>query len=123
MLKQFNERSLLCAFWVRGCADYGKGCALSTIEVCKQQEHTEPSLVLQNDSTFSLVDVAGARGTRLSSPWIMELDVPIISAPIIRYHFCRDCRKLLNRHNCYVVADKYMIFSHLNDRMQKQFLE
>ena len=28
-----------------GCADYGKGCALSTIEVCKQQEHTEPSPV------------------------------------------------------------------------------
>ena len=43
---KFNERSLLCAFRVRGCADYGKGCALSTIEVCKQQEHTEPSLVL-----------------------------------------------------------------------------
>jgi len=47
ILEQFNERSLLCAFWVRGCADYGKGCALSTIEVCKQQEHTEPSPMLQ----------------------------------------------------------------------------
>ena len=63
---------------------------------------------VQNDSTFSLVDVAGARGTRLSSPWIMELDVPIISAPIIKYHFCWDCRKLLNGHNGYVVADLYV---------------
>ena len=33
-------------FLLGGCADYCKGCALSTIEVCKQQEHTEPSLVL-----------------------------------------------------------------------------
>ena len=36
----------MCILGKGGCADYGKGCALSTIEVCKQQEHTEPSPVL-----------------------------------------------------------------------------
>ena len=41
----------MCIF-SRGCADYGKGCALSTIEVCKQQEHTEPSLVLKTTHNF-----------------------------------------------------------------------
>lgn len=63
---------------------------------------------LQDDSTFSFVDVAGVRGTRLSSPWIMELDVPIVDAPILKYHFCRDCRKLLSGHEGYVIADLYV---------------
>ena len=63
---------------------------------------------VQDDSTFSFVDVAGAKGTRLSSPWIMELDVPVMDAPIFKYHFCRDCRKLLSGHDGYVIADLYI---------------
>lgn len=63
---------------------------------------------VQDDSTFSFVNVAGARGTRLSSPWIMELDIPITNAPVFKYHFCRDCRKLLSGHDGYVVADLYI---------------
>ena len=62
----------------------------------------------QNDSTFSFVDMAGARGTRLSSPWIMELDVPLTKAPMFKYQFCRDCRKLLSGHDGYVIADLYI---------------
>lgn len=62
----------------------------------------------QMDSTFSFVDVAGARGTRLSSPWIMELDVPVTQEPVFKYHFCRDCRKLLVDQGGYVLADLYV---------------
>lgn len=61
----------------------------------------------QNDSTFSFVTIAGARGTRLSSPWIMELDVPVAKEPLFKYHFCRDCRKLLADQGGYVIVDLY----------------
>lgn len=63
---------------------------------------------VQDDSTFSFVDVVGARGTRLSSPWIMELDVPVTKKPVFKYHFCRDCRKLLADQSGYVIADLYV---------------
>ena len=62
----------------------------------------------QNDSTFSFVTIAGARGTRVSSPWIMELDVPVAKEPLFKYHFCRDCRKLLADQAGYVIADLYV---------------
>ena len=62
----------------------------------------------QNDSTFSFVTIAGARGTRVSSPWIMELDVPVAKEPLFKYHFCRDCRKLLADQSGYVIADLYV---------------
>ena len=63
---------------------------------------------VQDASTFSFVDVAGARGTRLSSPWIMELEVPVTKAPVFKYHFCRDCRRLLADQDGYVLADLYV---------------
>lgn len=62
----------------------------------------------QNDSTFSFVTIAGARGTRVSSPWIMELDVPVAKESLFKYHFCRDCRKLLADQAGYVIADLYV---------------
>ena len=62
----------------------------------------------QNDSTFSFVTIAGARGTRVSSPWIMELDVPVTKEPVFKYHFCRNCRKLLADQGGYVIADLYV---------------
>lgn len=62
----------------------------------------------QTDSTFSFVDVAGARGTRVSSPWHMELEVPVTKEPMFKYHFCRDCRKLLAHQRGYVIADLYV---------------
>ena len=62
----------------------------------------------QNASTFSFVTIAGARGTRLSSPWIMELDVPVTKEPLFKYHFCRNCRKLLADQAGYVIADLYV---------------
>ena len=62
----------------------------------------------QNDSTFSFVTIAGARGTRVSTPWIMELDVPVAKEPLFKYHFCRDCRKLLADQAGYVIADLYV---------------
>ena len=62
----------------------------------------------QNASTFSFLTIAGARGTRVSSPWIMELDVPVAKEPLFKYHFCRDCRKLLADQSGYVIADLYV---------------
>jgi hypothetical protein len=62
----------------------------------------------QNASTFSFVTIAGARGTRLSSPWIMELDVQVTKEPVFKYHFCRNCRKLLADQGGYVIADLYV---------------
>ena len=62
----------------------------------------------QNASTFSFLTIAGARGTRVSSPWIMELDVPVAKEPLFKYHFCRDCRKLLADQAGYVIADLYV---------------
>ena len=62
----------------------------------------------QNASTFSFVTIAGTRGTRVSSPWIMELDVPVAKEPLFKYHFCRDCRKLLADQAGYVIADLYV---------------
>lgn len=62
----------------------------------------------QNDSTFSFVTIAGVRGTRLTSPWIMELDVPVTKEPVFKYHFCRECRKLLADQGGYVLADLYV---------------
>lgn len=62
----------------------------------------------QTDSTFSFVTIAGARGTRVSSPWIMELDVPVTKEPVFKYHFCQNCRKLLADQAGYVIADLYV---------------
>lgn len=62
----------------------------------------------QTDSTFSFVDIAGARGTRLSSPFIMELEIPINGTPVIKQHFCKNCRSLLAGHKGYVIADLYV---------------
>ena len=62
----------------------------------------------QTDSTFSFVDIVGCRGTRLSSPYIMELDVPSTGAPITKRNFCRDCRSLLAGRKGYVIADLYV---------------
>lgn len=61
----------------------------------------------QDDSTFSFVTIAGAKGTRTSSPYIMELDVPVAKEPLLKHHFCRGCRKLLKGHGGYVIADLY----------------
>ena len=39
---------------------------------------------VQNDSTFSFVSAAGANGTRISSPYKMELEVPITKEPAMK---------------------------------------
>ena len=80
----------------------------------------------QNDSTFSFVTIAGARGTRVSSPWIMELDVPVAKEPLFKYHFCRDCRKLLADQAGYVIADLYVhgqpVVIPITDGMEQELL-
>jgi len=63
---------------------------------------------IQNDSTFSFVSAAGAKGTRISSPYKMELEVPVISEPMYKTYFCKKCRRLLSGYgHGYVLADLY----------------
>ena len=63
----------------------------------------------QDSSIFSFVSAAGAKGTKTTSPYIIELDVPLIREPIFKRHFCRECRKLLgNQDFGYVLADLYV---------------
>ena len=63
---------------------------------------------LQTDSTFSFVSAAGAKGTRISSPYKMELDVPKAVEPLCKTAFCKSCRTLLTGADSrYVLADLY----------------
>lgn len=63
---------------------------------------------IQNDSTFSFVSAAGVRGTRISSPYKMELEVPITKEPIMKTAFCKECRDRLSGYGgAYVLADLY----------------
>lgn len=63
---------------------------------------------VQNDSTFSFVSAAGARGTRISSPYKMELEVPITKEPAMKTAFCKECRDRLSGYgHGYVLADLY----------------
>ena len=63
----------------------------------------------QDSSIFSFVSAAGAKGTKTTSPYIIELDVPLIREPVFKHHFCHECRKLLgNQDSGYVLADLYV---------------
>lgn len=63
----------------------------------------------QDSSIFSFVSAAGAKGTKTTSPYVINLDVPLIREPIFKHHFCRECRKLLGNQDCgYVLADLYV---------------
>lgn len=63
---------------------------------------------LQTDSTFSFVSAAGAKGTRISSPYKMELEVPITKEPAMKTAFCKECRDRLSGYGRrYVLADLY----------------
>lgn len=64
---------------------------------------------VQDSSIFSFLRVAGAEGTKMTAPEIIELDVPVIREPIFKYHFCRECRNLLaDQGGGYVLADLYV---------------
>jgi len=64
---------------------------------------------VQDSSIFSFLRVAGAEGTKMTAPEIIELDVPVIREPIFKHRFCRDCRKLLaDQGGGYVLADLYV---------------
>lgn len=111
MLNREPDRCPLCAF-IKSHAP----CIVNietgeVVELVLYQPHY--SLVgeiaeIQNDSTFSFVSAAGAKGTRISSPYKMELDVPKQSEPLLKTSFCKECRKILNGVGTgYVLADLY----------------
>jgi len=63
---------------------------------------------VQENSTFSFVSAAGASGYRISSPYRMELEVPITKEPLLKTNFCKGCRALLTECGTgYVLADLY----------------
>ena len=63
----------------------------------------------QDSSIFSFISAAGAKGTKTTSPYIIDLDVPLIREAVFKRHFCRECRKLLGNQDCgYVLADLYV---------------
>ena len=37
-----------------------------------------------------------------------SVDVPVTKEPVFKYHFCRNCRKLLADQSGYVIADLYV---------------
>jgi len=64
---------------------------------------------VQDAGIFSFLRVAGAEGTKMTAPAIIELDVPVIREPVFKYHFCRECRKLLaDQGGGYALADLYV---------------
>lgn len=64
---------------------------------------------VQDAGIFSFLRVAGAEGTKMTGPAIIELDVPVIREPVFKYHFCRECRKLLaDQGGGYALADLYV---------------
>lgn len=64
---------------------------------------------VQDAGIFSFLRVAGAEGTKMTAPAIIELDVPVIREPVFKYHFCRECRKMLaDQGGGYALADLYV---------------
>lgn len=87
---------------------------LSTGEVSElalYQPH--PTLVgevvpVQDSSTFSFFSAAGVQGTRKTSPYVIELPVPIGKPPVFLSAFCKGCRTLLSGQPCgYALVDLY----------------
>lgn len=87
---------------------------LSTGEVCElelyQPHHTKVGEIakVQDSSTFSYIHAAGLQGIRTTSPYIIEIRIPMGSAPVQLKSFCKNCRQTLVRHPCgYALVDLY----------------
>lgn len=63
---------------------------------------------IQDSSTFSFFYAAGVQGTRTTSPYVIELPIPLGNAPIALSKFCKKCRGLLSNQPCgYALIDLY----------------
>ena len=63
---------------------------------------------VQHGGTFSFFYAAGAKGTRTTSPWILNIRVPMEGERIRKSHFCQKCRELLKGYDHgYILIDLY----------------
>lgn len=62
----------------------------------------------QTGGTFSFISVAGLHGIKLTDPWYIELEVPIVGNKKRVSHYCDSCRKRLEDYQSgFVVLDIY----------------
>lgn len=63
---------------------------------------------IQDSSTFSFFYAAGVQGTRTTSPYVIELPIPIGNPPAVLSAFCKECRSLLSDQPCgFALIDLY----------------
>jgi len=63
---------------------------------------------IQDSSTFSFFYAAGVQGTRTTSPYVIELPIPIGNPPEVLSAFCKECRSLLTDQSCgFALIDLY----------------
>ncbi len=62
----------------------------------------------QNGGTFSFIRPAGLRGIRVTDPWYIEVNIPILGEKKEVSLFCMKCRPLLTEYKVgYVLLDLY----------------
>lgn len=62
----------------------------------------------QQGGTFCFFSAAGAKGTRTTNPWVLNIRVPMEGDRIHKSHFCQKCRELLTGYDQgYILLDLY----------------
>lgn len=64
----------------------------------------------QSGGTFGFISVAGLRGIKLTDPWYIEIDVPMVGDKIRSENFCYRCFQRLECYDAgFVLLDIYDI--------------
>ena len=67
---------------------------------------------VQSGGTFGFISVAGLQGIKLTDPWYIELEVPMVGNNKRTSHYCDSCRKRLDDYDCgFVLLDIYDLAS------------
>lgn len=62
----------------------------------------------QTGGTFSFISVAGLHGVKLTDPWYIELEVPMVGNKKRPSNFCNSCRQRLENYKAgFVLMDIY----------------
>ena len=62
----------------------------------------------QTGGIFGVIQVAGLRGIKLTDPWYIEIEVPMVGNKKRISHYCDSCRKWLEDHQSgFVLLDIY----------------
>ena len=66
----------------------------------------------QSGGTFGFISVAGLQGIKLTDPWYIELEVPMVGNKKGITHYCDSCCKRLEDYDCgFVLLDIYDLAS------------